>query len=104
MAAVWRWLRKWWWVLVAAAGALGAVLFTIFASNDDPAPPRPKSNLRERAQKEVERIRLEGEVEKARVRATADAHRAELERIEDLGDEDPVEARRQLSDWLNRNL
>lgn len=67
---------------------------------DVEVPPK----LIDKARSQVERIHLEGEVEKARVRATADAHRSELDRIEEQGKEDPVAAREALSTWLNANL
>jgi hypothetical protein len=107
MKAVWRWLRKWWWTIVAGVAAVGAVLLAIFvATSDDGQPdtPAPKPNLRARAEREAERVRLEGEIEKARITATADARNAELDRIEEVGKDDPKVAREQLSGWLNANL
>lgn len=105
MKSVRRWLRKWWWVIVGAAGAIFAVAFAIFTSNNDgPDEPAPEPNLRDRANTEVDRIELEGEVEKARVTATAEGDNEELDRIEEVGKEDPKAAREQLSGWLNTNL
>jgi hypothetical protein len=49
-------------------------------------------------------VRLEGEVEKARVKATATVCNEQLDDIEVIGREDPAEARRQLAFWLANNL
>ena len=104
MNPVWRFIRRWWWTIVAVAASVGIGLFFLFLGDGSGNPELPKSNLKERAEKEVEVVRLEGEVEKARVSARAEAQHEELNRIEELGKEDPVEARKQLSGFLNRNL
>lgn len=110
MKQAWRWVRQWWWVIVAAVAGILGLVWRIMAAQPkrggdgvDPLLPPPPT-LTERANVEVERVRLEGEVEKARVTATADAHRAELDRIEETAKADPAAARRQLAGFLAKNL
>lgn len=108
MTKVWRFIRQWWWLFLAVAGTVLAVVWRLMVmkpSRGGTASTEPKlPSFADRAHEEVERVRLEGEVEKARVTATADVHRAEIDRIEDLGTTDPKAARRQLAGWLGRNL
>lgn len=107
LRAIWRWIRKWWWIVLGAVAAVGGVLFAVLVASDSDAPDEetePKPTMRKRAEAQVERIRLEGEIEKARITATADSERRDLDRIEQLAEENPAEARRQLSTWLNGNL
>jgi len=101
---VWRFLRQWWWLFLLGALIVAGVLWAILANrgpNGEPPPPLPFLDV---AKNEVEKVRLEGEVEKARIAATADAQRSELDRIEAVGENNPVEARRQVADWLAANL
>lgn len=107
MRSVWRFLRQWWWAFLAVAGGLTILIWRILmarsgAQLDPEIVPGP--TFADRARDEVERVRLEGEVEKAKVTAQADAQRAELDRIEEVGRSDPRAARRQLSDFLTRSL
>lgn len=104
MKAAGRFIRKWWWTFLIGALVVGFFAWRILRPTSNPtlAPPPPK--LLDKAREEVERIHLEGEIEKVRVRATADAQRAELDRIEEQGEEDPKAAREALSDFLNANL
>ena len=104
MNAVGRFIRKWWWVFLIAAVTVAFVVWRILRPTSNPTDPLVPPKFLDRAHDEVERIHLEGEVEKARVRATADAQRAELDRIEEQGKEDPQAAREALSGWLNANL
>ena len=104
-----RWLRRWWWAFVAGAAAVVGIALGAMAASRRGNPPAnpgtpPQRPLRERARDEVERVHLEGEVEKARIQATAEAQHQELDVIEETGRADPVEARRQLASWLQRNL
>lgn len=69
-----------------------------------PGQHLPPKTFKARAVEEVERVRLEGEVDKARVKATATVHNEQLDDIEVVGREDPAEARRQLAFWLTSNL
>lgn len=104
MAKLKRFLRKWWW---AIASATVFVLYVVFdaITRDKYTEPRSKPpKFLEKARTEVERVRLEGEIEKAKVSATAEAHREQLRTIEEMADEDPVQARKELSDWLTRSL
>lgn len=108
MKQAWRFIRQWWWAFVGIAGGIFLLVWRIIASKPGGGavidPPVPTPTLSERAKVEVERVRLEGEVEKAKVAATADAHREEIARIEETGKTDPKEARRQLAAHLARNL
>ena len=109
MADAWRKVRQYWWVALAVLGGIAAVVFRLLAGNKQPsAQPGPTApqppTFSEHAQTQVERVHLEGEVEKARITATADAHQAEIDRIEETGKTDPKEARKQLAGFLARNL
>lgn len=105
----WRFIRQWWWAFVVVAATVFAVVWGFMSKSGGGSggggTPEPKlPTFADRAKEEAERVRLEGEVEKARVKATADVHRAEIDRIEELGETDPKAARRQLAGWLGRNL
>lgn len=112
MDKVWRFLRQAWWLVVgllAAVMGVGALLvFRRSEGRSEATTLRPGQNtpkpLRERAREEVERVRLEGELEKAQKRVTAQAQQAELHRIEQEAKEDPAAARRNLAAWLRENL
>lgn len=88
----------------AAVGFLFWLLLPKPKRDSSPGQLPPPKTFKERAQVQVERVRLEGEVEKARVEATADVQNQQLDDIEVVGREDPVEARRQLASWLTGNL
>lgn len=109
MRAAWRFIRRWWWVILGTlAAALGAAL-AIFVRPSDAereqweGRQRPQT-FRQRAAQEVERVHLEGEVEKARVRAQTWQRNRELDEIEVIGENNPTEGRKQLAGWLAKNL
>ena len=106
MKQVSRFVRRWWWAFVAVAAGIFVLVWRLLAIRQPKADPEPSPvpALADRARVEVERIQLEGEVEKAKVSAQAEVQKAELERIEEMGKSDPREARRLLSLWLTRNL
>ena len=106
---IWRFIKRWWWtVLIGAAAVGGALLWMLKPKvrrrNIDPAGLPPQRTFKEKAREEVERVRLEGEIEKVRVKATADVHREKLDEIEIIGRNDPAEGRRELANWLSSNL
>jgi hypothetical protein len=108
MKKVWRFIKKWWWLflmgIASIAGAVAAILLRP-KRNIEPSPGYiPPKTFKEQAQEQVERVRLEGEIEKARVSERADVHREELDEIEEIGKNDPAEGRRQLARWLQGNL
>lgn len=108
MKQAWRFVRQWWWLIVAVVATVIAVVWGFMSKpgrGNGGGPPAPlPPTFADRAKEEVERVRLEGEVEKARVTATADAQRAEIDRIEEVGKTDPKAARAQMASWLGRNL
>lgn len=108
MLKVWRWLKRWWWTILVGVGTVAGFLFWLLMPkpkrDSTPGGSPPPRTFKERAKEEVERVRLEGEVEKARVTAKADVQNQQLDDIEVIGREDPVEARRQLASWLTSNL
>ena len=107
-----RFLRRWWWAFLAGAGALLGIMVAILIprrknqlpinSSTPSMPPQP--TFTDRARTEVERVRLEGEVEKARIQAAAEAQHVQLDEIETVGETDPAEGRRMLATWLRNNL
>jgi len=108
VGVVWRFIKRWWWTFLVGAAAIGGVVLLILLPKKDETTPMPgeppRRTFKERAEVEVERVRLEGEVEKAKATATADVQRVELDVIEEVGKEDPVEGRRQIAAWMARNL
>jgi hypothetical protein len=105
MKTLGRFVRKWWWVLLIGLGALLVVLWKLLANRpDDPDEPLEVPKLLDKARAEVERVHLEAEIEKARVRTTAEARHEELDLIEAAGNDDPARARADLAEWLTRNL
>ena len=108
MTAVWRFIRKWWWTfLLGAAAVAGFFFYLLFPKPQDTesAPGKlPRQTLKDRAKEEVERVQLEGEIERARAVSRADTRREELDAIETTGKTDPAEGRRQLAAWMAQNL
>jgi hypothetical protein len=107
MKKIKRFIRKFWWVLVVGAAIIFAVLWKLLG----PKAPDPEleSALKpptflDRARDNVDRVHLEGEVEKARVRAEADSDKRIIDAIEEMGKENPKVARRDIAIWLNANL
>lgn len=112
MEKVWRVLRQAWWLVVGVvAAALGVVALVVFRRPEEHAgadmqypEQRTDKPLRERAREEVERVRLEGEMEKAEKAAVMQVQRAQLRQIKQTAQKNPVAARQQLADWLRKNL
>lgn len=104
MKQVVRFLRKWWWLFLLGAAIAAFVAWRVLRPTDNPTVPPPEPKFLDKAREEISRIELEGEVEKARVTAQADAQNSELDRIEEMGQDDPVAAREALSAFLNSNL
>ena len=100
----WRFIRKWWWTVLLGAGIVAFTLWRIVRNPPKKGEVAEPPLFLEAAKDQVARVQLEAEVEKARVTATADAHRAEIDRIEELGQDEPRVARRQMAEWLTRNL
>lgn len=106
MKKVKRFIRRWWWAFLAVAGIVFAVLWKILGPKEKfsvQGPLKPPTFV-ERARDKVERVHLEGEVEKAKVRATADVQRETIEEIEKKGKTNPAEARKDMAAWLAKNL
>ena len=106
---VWRFIRRWWWallmVLAAIAGAVAAALLRPKETNIESSPGHlPQKTFKDRAREQVERVRLEGEIERARVQAKAQAQQEQLDEIEQIGENDPVEGRRRLASFLQSTL
>jgi len=93
-------------MVVGAASVAGFLFWLLLPKpkEDNQSVQQPQKTYKDRAKDEVERVRLEGEVARARVRAKALAQKVQLDEIEVVGTKDPVEARRQLASWLQNNL
>jgi hypothetical protein len=100
----WRFLRKWGWIVLLGAGIVAFTLWRIVRNPPKKGEVDVPPLFLETAKDQVARVQLEAEVEKARVTATADVHRAEIDRIEKLGQDEPRVARRQMAEWLTLNL
>lgn len=109
MGAVWRFVRKFWWAFLGGfAFALGTAITVLTRPSDNEREQSGERQrmmtFRQRAAQQVEKVRLEGDIEKARVQARADCRREELDEIQSIGKNDPAEGRRRLAAWLTRNL
>jgi hypothetical protein len=108
MKKVWRFIRRWWWAflmgLAAVVGAIAAILLRPKPDPEQVPGTVPPKTFKERAAEQVERVKLEGEIEKARVETRAEARNDELDEIEQIGENDPAEGRRRLASWLQNNL
>lgn len=105
MKVAWRFVRRWWWAILLATGVVAAVLWKVFGPrmpDADVAMPHPK--FIDLARDKVERVHLEGEIEKAKIRTEADGKRKQIEAIEEKGKTDPAAARKQLAEFLAANL
>jgi hypothetical protein len=103
--AAWRFIRRWWWALALGAGVVGVALWRVFGPRAPDAQPVTVSpKLIERAREQVERVHLEGEVEKARIRTQAEDTNKQLDVIEAKGKTDPKAAREALAAFLASNL
>lgn len=101
----WRFIRKWWWLFLVGIGLIFVVAWRLLKPTnmqEDEMPEVPQ--FLEMAREKVEKVHLEGEVQKAKVRATAEAQVEEIKRIEEKGKEDPVQARKDLANLLARTL
>jgi hypothetical protein len=106
MRKVRRWLKRWWWTFVLGAATIAGFMIWLLLpkpKRDSSDGPPPKT-FKEKAQEQVERVRLEGEVEKARVAAKAESQNEQLDQIEEVGKDDPAEARRRLATWMAANF
>ena len=101
-----RFVRKWWYLILLGLGATAWVLWQVFkprapgAAVLEPEPPK----FLEMARVEVERVHLEGEVEKAKVRTVAKIQSKQIDEIEEKGKDDPAAARAELAAFLAANL
>ena len=110
MKAALRFVRKWWWVVLAGLAALLTIVGKVLSrpkSAPEPGPietSQPKKTLVEKARDQVEKVHLEGEVEKAKIQTVAKSQMNEIKAIEEVGKTDPKKAREQLADFLASNL
>lgn len=93
----------------AAVGGLFLAILTPSCRRRIPNPGAganvyPQHTFREKAEREVEVIKLEGDVEKARVSVRAETQREQIDEIEAVGKDDPAEGRRQMARFLRNNL
>lgn len=91
-------------MLAAIVGAIATILLRPKPGIEESPGYVPPKTFKERAAEQVEYVRLEGEIEKARVQTKAEIEDDELDEIEQIGENDPVEGRRLLSRWLTQNL
>jgi hypothetical protein len=102
--AAWRFIRKWWWVLVLGACIVGYVLLRIFGPRGQQTDVAVPPKLLEMARDKIEVVHLEGEVEKAKVRTQAEDSHKQIDAIAEKGKTDPKAARKELADYLAANL
>jgi hypothetical protein len=106
MKKVERFIRKWWWVLLLGLGVVLTILWKLLGPRGEPPPDDSviPPTFVDRARDQVERVHLEGDVEKARVRATSDVQRKAIDSIEEKGKDDPKGARKDIAAFLSANL
>ena len=107
MAKVRRFIRRWWWAFLAAAGVVFVIVWKLLGPKNGPKPlegPLKPPTFVERARDKVERVHLEAEVEKAKIRAEAGAQKEVIAKIEERGKTDPAGARKDIAAWLAGNL
>jgi hypothetical protein len=107
----WRFLKKWWWTFVLGAATVlsvvGGALFLSARKKEEEhnrIDSIKKPSFKERAATQIERVHLEGEVERARIETRYKERKSEIDEIEEIGKEDPAEARKRLAEWLTNNL
>ncbi len=106
MAKAKRFVRRWWHLIVLGLGITGWVLWRMFKPRApgvvelEPEPPK----FLEMARVEVERVHLEAEVEKVKVRTIAEVELKQIDAIEEKGKDDPAAARAELAAFLAANL
>lgn len=110
MKKIVRFCKRWWWAFLASAGMVLGVAVSLLVPRRKSTPiPKttndlPRPTFAERARVEVSRVRLEGDVEKARIQARTEAHITQLNEIETTGKTDPEAGRRMLAVWIKNNL
>lgn len=105
MKKVERFVRRYWWILILAAGFVFSILWKILGPKDAPLDDEVKvPTFVERARDKIERVHLEGDVDKAKIRAVADEDQKVIAAIEKKGETDPKGAREDIAKWLASNL
>jgi len=105
MKNVMRFIRKWWWLVILGLAMAGWIIWKVFGPRmPGAAPPTQLPKFIDLARAEVERVHLEGEVEKAKVRTEATGQVKQIEAIEEKGKTDPATARKELASFLAANL
>jgi ABC-type bacteriocin/lantibiotic exporter with double-glycine peptidase domain len=95
------WLRKWWWTVVLAIGAIAAAIITIFVffRRDKPVPMQ---NFGAKAREQI--VAAETDMKIAQLKADAVKKEQETQLNEISKIEDGKERRRRLADYLDENL
>jgi len=104
MKKIVRFIRRWWWAVILLAAAVGWFLWQMLGGSREPGPPPKPPKFLDLARNEVEKVHLEGEVEKAKVRTVAKVQNEQIDAIEEKGKKDPAAARKELADFLAANL
>ena len=90
--------------MAGLASILGGVAVLVLKPKPMPANTPPLKSFKNRAQLEIERINLEADIERAKINTITDVKRKELDRIEVTSSIDPERGRKELADWLAKNL
>lgn len=109
MKSIGRFCRKYGWMILLGVGVVLAVLWNILRGRGgqariDDVIVSPKPTFVEKARKEVEKVHLEAEVEKAKVQAISQTQVNKIEEIEEKAKEDPKQARKELAAFLAKSL
>lgn len=97
MKRVWIFLKKWWWVFILG---IAVVLFFALRINTQDDDGEELDNFVNKVRKNIDKVNDEADIEKAKIKAKADADREELERIKAMDDE--KERRKRLAELLTR--
>lgn len=109
MKAAIRFVRKWWWLALMLLAIIFSVLWKLLTGKRGSAEPitqglEPSPTLVEKARDQIEKVHLEGEVEKAKTRTVAEEQIKRIEAIEEKGKTHPKVARKELAEFLAANL
>jgi len=109
MKSVLRFVRKWWWAALVVLAIIFTVLWKLLTGKRGGAESiattfDPPKTLVDKARDQVEKVHLEGEVEKAKTKTVAQEQIKQIEAIEAKGKTEPKVARKELADFLAANL
>lgn len=93
------WLKKWWWTIVLGVAVVGLFLWLIFRKDKKTAA---HSNLVQKAKSKIVEAETDALIEKTKAKVHQEEELKKLEEISRM--EGGVERRKELADFLDKNL